>query len=128
MESKIMVHGTGDFINDYDPQIKTVTHTNQIDGKWGSFCVGTNLSTTWSDDYGKFTSAEKDFVKILDLGYIVRTINNNALYIKVEGSRDINVDLYAINITRDFNLKFNGLEIGRRYSIAELKEMMHELS
>lgn len=75
-----------------------------------------------------FTKAEKDFVKILDLGYIMRTHNNSAFYIKVEGSRDINIDLYCIDIATDFGLYFNGLELNRRYSIAELKEMMNELS
>lgn len=81
-----------------------------------------------TDDYDMFTQAEKDFVKILDLGYIIRTVSGNTYYMKVKGSRDINIPLFSINITRDFNLKFNGLEINKKYSIADLKEMMNELS
>lgn len=78
--------------------------------------------------YDDFTPAERDFIKIMDLGYIVRSVDNNAFFIKIEGSRDINFDLYKINITKDFGLKFNKLEVGYRYSIAKLKEMINELS
>ena len=81
-----------------------------------------------TENYDMFTQAEKDFVKILDLGYIVRTVSGQTYYMKVEGSRDINIPLFSINITRDFNLEFNGLEINKKYSIADLKEMMNELS
>lgn len=115
--------------SNFKEKIGTIIQTNPADSdKWDSLIYGIGGPIVWSENYTIFTKAEKDFIKILDLGYILRTPYNEALYIKVEGSRDINVDLYKINITQDFGLKFNSLEINKRYSIAELKEMMNELS
>lgn len=89
---------------------------------------GISFPIIQENDYNPFTKAERDFIKILDSGYILRTVIGQAFYIKVECSRDINIDLYTINITRDFGLEFNSLGIGQRYSIANLKEIMNELS
>ena len=115
--------------SNFKEKIRTIIQTNPADSDmWSGLAYGIGGPIVWSENYTIFTKAEKDFIKILDLGYIVRMPYEQAFYIKVEGSRDINIDLYKINIAQDFGLKFNSLEINRRYSIAELKEMMNELS
>ena len=96
--------------------------------KISAYGIYKSFPTTQENNYDSFTQAERDFIKILDSGYILRTVSGQTFYIKVEGSRDINIDLYSINITRDFGLEFNSLAIGQRYSIADLKEIMNELS
>ena len=115
--------------SDFKEKIGATIQLNSPDlDKWDGFAYGISNPIVWSENYTIFTKAERDFIKILDLGYIVRMPYEQAFYIKIEGSRDINVDLYKINIAQDFGLKFNSLEINKRYSIAELKEMINELS